>query len=106
MDNPFIESFNGRLRDEHLNTELFFSVADAEDEEEKVTPNLVLRCRKKKSLFRRSSKRMWLYNGRRSRTKSGSLHPHPWALSSSSVLMRKVNTSPLRQRSPLGSPCP
>jgi putative transposase len=29
MDNPFIESFNGRLRDEHLNTELFLSVADA-----------------------------------------------------------------------------
>ena len=29
MDNPFIESFNGRLRDEHLNVELFFSVADA-----------------------------------------------------------------------------
>jgi putative transposase len=29
MDNPFIESFNGRLRDEHLNAELFFSVADA-----------------------------------------------------------------------------
>ena len=29
MDHPFIESFNGRLRDEHLNTELFFSVADA-----------------------------------------------------------------------------
>jgi putative transposase len=28
MDNPFIESFNGRLRDEHLNTERFFSVAD------------------------------------------------------------------------------
>ncbi len=27
---PFIESFNGRLRDEHLNTELFFSVADAQ----------------------------------------------------------------------------
>ena len=30
MDNPFIESFNGRLRDEHLNAELFFSVADAQ----------------------------------------------------------------------------
>ena len=30
MDNPFIESFNGRLRDEHLNTELFFSLADAQ----------------------------------------------------------------------------
>jgi putative transposase len=30
MDNPFIESFNGRLRDEHLNTELFFSVVDAQ----------------------------------------------------------------------------
>ena len=29
MDNPFIERFNGRLRDEHLNVELFFSVADA-----------------------------------------------------------------------------
>lgn len=29
MDNPFIESFNGRLRDEHLNVELFFSVRDA-----------------------------------------------------------------------------
>jgi len=25
-----IERFNGRLRDEHLNTELFFSVADAQ----------------------------------------------------------------------------
>lgn len=30
MDNPFIESFNGRLRDEHLNTQLLFSVADAQ----------------------------------------------------------------------------
>jgi putative transposase len=30
MDNPFIESFNGRLRDEHLNVELFFTVADAQ----------------------------------------------------------------------------
>ena len=30
MDNPFIESFNGRLRDEHLNVELFFSVVDAQ----------------------------------------------------------------------------
>jgi len=30
MDNPFIESFNGRLRDEHLNVELFFSIADAQ----------------------------------------------------------------------------
>lgn len=30
MDNPFIESFNGRLRDEHLNVELFFSVDDAQ----------------------------------------------------------------------------
>jgi putative transposase len=29
MDNPFIESFNGRLRDEHLNVEFFFSVGDA-----------------------------------------------------------------------------
>jgi hypothetical protein len=28
MDNPFIDSFNGSLRDEQLNTELFFSVAD------------------------------------------------------------------------------
>jgi len=30
MDNPFIESFNGRLRDEHLNVELFFSVGNAQ----------------------------------------------------------------------------
>ena len=30
MDNPFIERFNGRLRDEHLNVELFSSVADAQ----------------------------------------------------------------------------
>ena len=30
MGNPFIESFNGRLRDEHLNVELFFSVVDAQ----------------------------------------------------------------------------
>ncbi len=29
MDNPFIESFSDRLRDEHLNIELFFLVADA-----------------------------------------------------------------------------
>lgn len=28
MDNPFIERFNGRLRDESLNTELCFSVLD------------------------------------------------------------------------------
>jgi len=30
MDTTFIESFNGRLRDKHLNTDLFFSVADAQ----------------------------------------------------------------------------
>src|SRR5438105_14337795 len=30
IDNPFIESFSGRLRDEHLNVELFFSAADAQ----------------------------------------------------------------------------
>jgi len=30
IDNPFIESFNGRLRDEHLNVELFVSIADAQ----------------------------------------------------------------------------
>lgn len=29
MENGFIESFNGKLRDECLNTELFFSVEDA-----------------------------------------------------------------------------
>jgi putative transposase len=29
VENGFIESFNGKLRDECLNTELFFSVADA-----------------------------------------------------------------------------
>ena len=29
MDDPFIESFSGGLRDEHLNIELFFLVADA-----------------------------------------------------------------------------
>jgi transposase InsO family protein len=30
IDNRFIESFNGRLRDEHLNVELFFSILDAQ----------------------------------------------------------------------------
>src|SRR5216684_3628869 len=30
MDNPFIESFNGRLRDQYLNVELFFSIVDAQ----------------------------------------------------------------------------
>jgi transposase InsO family protein len=30
MDNPFIERCNGRLRDEHLNIELFFSIVDAQ----------------------------------------------------------------------------
>ncbi len=29
MDNGFIESFNGRLRDESLNTHLFWSIEDA-----------------------------------------------------------------------------
>jgi putative transposase len=29
MDNPFIENLNGRPRDEHLNDELFFSIANA-----------------------------------------------------------------------------
>ena len=28
--NAYVESFNGRLRDEHLNVELFFSVPDAQ----------------------------------------------------------------------------
>jgi len=35
MENGFIESFNGRLRDECLNTELFFSLADAREKLEK-----------------------------------------------------------------------
>ena len=30
MDNRFIESFNGRLRDEYLNVEVFFSIPDAQ----------------------------------------------------------------------------
>ena len=30
MDNRFIESFNGRLRDECLNVEVFFSIPDAQ----------------------------------------------------------------------------
>jgi len=30
MDNPVIEKFNGRLRDEYLDVESFFSVADAQ----------------------------------------------------------------------------
>lgn len=29
MDNPFIENFNGRLRNEHLHVELFLSARDA-----------------------------------------------------------------------------
>jgi len=28
MENGFVESFNGRMRDELLNTELFFSLQD------------------------------------------------------------------------------
>lgn len=35
VENGFIESFNGRLRDECLNTELFFSVADAREKLER-----------------------------------------------------------------------
>ncbi len=31
VENPFIESFNGRLRDECLNVEPFFSVQDARE---------------------------------------------------------------------------
>jgi len=34
-ENGFIESFNGKLRDECLNTELFFSLADAREKLEK-----------------------------------------------------------------------
>ena len=34
-ENGFIESFNGRLRDECLNTELFFCLADARQKLEK-----------------------------------------------------------------------
>ncbi len=30
VENRYIESFNGRLRDEFLNTELFFSVGEAQ----------------------------------------------------------------------------
>ena len=32
MDDPFIESFSGGLRDEHLHIELFFLVVDARTE--------------------------------------------------------------------------
>jgi putative transposase len=35
VENGFIESFNGRLRDECLNTELFWSIQDARDKLEK-----------------------------------------------------------------------
>ena len=35
VENGFIESFNGKLRDECLNAELFFSVADAQEKLEK-----------------------------------------------------------------------
>lgn len=35
VENGFIESFNGKLRDECLNTELFFSLADAREKLEK-----------------------------------------------------------------------
>ena len=35
VENGFIESFNGRLRDECLNTELFFSLADAREKLER-----------------------------------------------------------------------
>jgi len=35
VDNGFIESFNGRLRDECLNTHLFWSIRDARDKLEK-----------------------------------------------------------------------
>ena len=31
VDNAFIESFNGRLRDECLNTKVFFSIEDARE---------------------------------------------------------------------------
>jgi putative transposase len=35
VENGFIESFNGRLRDECLNTEQFFSLADAREKLER-----------------------------------------------------------------------
>jgi len=35
VENGFIESFNGKLRDECLNPELFFSLADAREKLEK-----------------------------------------------------------------------
>ena len=35
IENPFIEAFNGRLRDECLNVELFFSVQDAREKLER-----------------------------------------------------------------------
>jgi putative transposase len=35
VENPFIEAFNGRLRDECLNVELFFSVQDAQEKLER-----------------------------------------------------------------------
>jgi putative transposase len=35
VENGFIESFNGKLRDECSNTELFFSLADAREKPER-----------------------------------------------------------------------
>jgi putative transposase len=35
VENGFIESFNGKLRDECLNSEVFFSIADAREKLER-----------------------------------------------------------------------
>jgi transposase InsO family protein len=40
VENSYIESFNGRLRDECLNVEVFFALADVREKLEKLAPGL------------------------------------------------------------------
>jgi len=54
VENGFVESFNGKLRDECLNKEIFFSLEDA---------------RQKLERWRKD------YNGQRSIVRSGDCHP-------------------------------
>ena len=68
VENGFIESFNGRLRDECLNVEVFFTLEDVrrncarwqEDYNRGSTPQLAAGSRRLRRLLPSGSRRPWL----------------------------------------------
>jgi putative transposase len=79
VENSFIESFNGRLRDECLNVEVFFSVQDAQEKLQKWRVD---------------------YNQQRPHSSLQDQTPHAFALASEGKQRGGTNVSPVSLQKP------